>query len=417
MYPARTQLRGPAAGLAGAARVANDLGLSQCVTFDMGGTSFDVGVIENGQPVAAKEWELEYNVPIGVPMLDIRSIGAGGGSIAYLDRGGMLRVGPQSAGSEPGPIWYGRGGRNFTVTDANVLAGRIHANTLGSDLRPTINRDAIWAATSENQGDLSLAHAFHDPSTLADAVLRVVNAHMAACVREITVRRGRDPGEFALLAFGGAGPLHAVDIARELGAKRVVIPSSPGLLSAYGCLTADLVVDSLAPARLKVTDLDREALAGLVSDRAQAVRRTLNSYTSAPVETRVFYECQFQHQGHSIEVEGSLGLNGEQIGTRFLATYAETYGHLVPDAEILIRRVRVEGRCRRYAHDGVRLDEVASPASRPVNGSQNAYWRPDLPPDAIIKGPATIASQDASIYIPPDAVATVVDHGHIVVDP
>jgi N-methylhydantoinase A len=220
-----------------------------------------------------------------------------------------------------------------------------------------------------------------------------------------------------LVAFGGAGPLHAVDIARELGAKQVVIPSSPGLLSAYGCLTADLVVDSLAPARFEVTGLDRDALGDLVTDRIRAVQRMLERHTAAP-ETRIFYECQFQHQSHLIEIEGSHGMTGEQIGALFLSKYAESYGPLAPEAEILVRRVRVEGRCQRDAIDEARLTEVASIARTGyVERSKGTHWRPDLERDAVIKGPATITATDASIYVPPDAVARVVEYGHIVIDP
>ncbi len=203
-FPIRSVISGPAAGLTGASRVLAELGIDAAIACDMGGTSFDVGVIEGGRALSTPELELEYNVPIRIPTLDVRTIGAGGGSIASLDPGGMLLVGPRSAGSVPGPIWYGKGGRHFTVTDANVLAGRLRATRLGTELTPPIGIDEIWQTVVESQPDF--VAAFDDPLELSTAVLRVVVATMAACVREVTVASGRDPRDYVIISYGGNAP-------------------------------------------------------------------------------------------------------------------------------------------------------------------------------------------------------------------
>jgi N-methylhydantoinase A len=411
-FPIRSVISGPAAGLTGAARVLEELGISAAIGCDMGGTSFDVGVIEGGKPIATTDLELEYNVPIRIPTLDVRTIGAGGGSIAHLDDGGMLRVGPTSAGSVPGPIWYGKGGKRLTVTDANVLAGRLRATSLGTDLAPTVSEEEIWATVTENQADL--VAAFPDPQELSEAVIRVVVATMAGCVREVTVRSGRDPRDFAIISYGGAGPLHACEIAREMGIRRVVVPAYPGLLSAYGCLIADLVRESIVGVYSRLSDVRQDALAADLRGEAEALTTALQQIEPGAVDVRAHYECQFERQTHTIYVEAGLEADPEEIRQSFLGRYRQLYGELLPRSPIEVRSVRLEARAPRRAVDSWSLGDVAAADSSRPEGVE--HWRPELSLGSRIEGPATISAPDATLYLPPRCTAEVVSGGHIIVE-
>jgi N-methylhydantoinase A len=411
-FPIRSVISGPAAGLTGASRVLAELGIDSAIACDMGGTSFDVGVIEDGRPLSTPELELEYNVPIRIPTLDVRTIGAGGGSIASLDPGGMLRVGPRSAGSVPGPIWYGKGGRQFTVTDANVLAGRLRASRLGTELAPSVGLDEIWRTVVGSQPDL--VAAFGDPLELSTAVLRVVVATMAACVREVTVASGRDPRDYAIISYGGAGPLHACEIARALGIRRVVVPAYPGLLSAYGCLVADLAKDAIVTARGRLPDIDLPAVQRDLDAAADGLVDALRTIEDSPVTVRALYECQFERQTHTLYVEAALDAAADEIAAAFLRRYRQHYGELLPRSPIELRSVRLEARAPRPSAGSWSLGDVAvANVSRP-DGVE--HWRPEAQVGARFSGPTSISGPDATLYLPPGAMAEVVAGGHILVE-
>ena len=281
--PVRTVLSGPSAGVMGAVWLARHLGLSSLVTFDMGGTSTDVSFVKDGAPTLAFEREID-GIPLRVPVLDIHTIGAGGGSVARYDSGGALRVGPESAGAHPGPACYARGGLAATVTDANLFLGRLGPDGL---LGGSMGLDAGAAAGAIETLAASLGLS---PIETARGIVAVVNANMAGAVRLVTVQRGIDPTGLALLAFGGAGPLHAGALARELGIRTVVVPPSPGLLCALGLLVEDLRTDMVRTCvvRLDGDALDRldklfaemeaEALAWLERERVPAARRSLERW-------------------------------------------------------------------------------------------------------------------------------------------
>ena len=234
--PVRTVLSGPAAGTVGAAELAALAGIEDVISCDMGGTSFDVALIPKGMPAQSTGRQIEYGVPVQLPMVDVHTIGAGGGSIAWVDRGGVLQVGPDSAGAEPGPAAYGRGGNRPTVTDANAVLGRLDPQAqLGTEEGFQINvaeaERAIRKQISEPLG-LSVTDA-------ALGILRVANVKMAGAIRRV-LDRGHDPRRFALVGFGGAGPAHIVELAAEIGSTRVLIPPQPGITSALGCLLANV---------------------------------------------------------------------------------------------------------------------------------------------------------------------------------
>jgi N-methylhydantoinase A len=412
-FPIRSVISGPAAGMAGARRVLSEVGIDHAITCDMGGTSFDVGVVENGLPVSTTELQLEYNVPIKIPTLDIRTIGAGGGSVAYIDDGGMLRVGPESAGATPGPIWYGKGGTRLTVTDANVLAGRLKAATLGTGMKPALTRDEIWETVKENQPEL--VEAFPTPEQLSEAVIKVIVATMSACVRDLTVRRGRDPKDYAIVAYGGAGALHAAEIAQDLGIKRVVVPAFPGLLCAYGALVADYALDSVVTFRGALVDVDAAQLEQAVSKEIEDLTGQLNEFEGMHVTTRVFYECQFERQVHSLHVEAPVGISTEDLTETFLAEYKVHYGGMLPRTRIMVRSVRVEARSKRRGADTWSLRDAVSSTDL-VAPADAAHWRPSLNVGDVIEGPSTISAVDASVTVPTGCTATVVDDGHIIIE-
>ena len=235
---AKTIMSGPASGVMAASATLAQAGLANAITYDMGGTSTDVALIHGGVPQVSAELTIDYGLPIHVPMVDVRSIGAGGGSIASINAAGMLQVGPQSAGSEPGPICYGRGGELPTITDANLVLGRLDPDRLLAVTRPVTLAHVreIFEAKLARPLGLSVDEA-------AAAVIRLANTHMAGAIRMVSLSRGYDPRDFTLFAFGGAGPLHAVALAQELSLPEVLVPARPGLTNALGCLVADLRQD------------------------------------------------------------------------------------------------------------------------------------------------------------------------------
>ena len=232
---AKTVMSGPASGVIAAAYTGKRAGYKNLVTYDMGGTSTDVALILDAEPAVSNETEIEYAMPIHVPMVAVHTVGAGGGSIARVDASGLIQVGPESAGASPGPICYGRGGAEPTITDANLLLGRLDPKRLLAVDAP-VTVEQVKEVFAEKIG----AAAGLDAIAAAGAVLRLGNLKMAGAIRMVSVRRGHDPRDFALFAFGGAGPLHATSLARELGLPTVLVPARPGITNALGCVVADL---------------------------------------------------------------------------------------------------------------------------------------------------------------------------------
>ena len=252
---AKTVMSGPASGVIAAAATLAQSGLGNAITYDMGGTSTDVALIHGGVPEVSSELAIAYGLPIHVPMVDVRSVGAGGGSIASLNTAGVLKVGPESAGSTPGPICYRRGGTEPTITDANLVLGRLDPDGLTA-VEGTVDVAAVRAVIRDRLAR-PLGFSIEDA---AAAVLRLANTHMAGAIRLVSLSRGYDPRDFALFAFGGAGPLHAVAIARELGIPEVLVPARPGLTNALGCLVADLRQDLVNTVNAPLATLDMDVV-------------------------------------------------------------------------------------------------------------------------------------------------------------
>jgi len=403
--PVRTVLSGPAGGVVGAAAMAKSSGYDRIITFDMGGTSTDVALVDReARPSSQAEIA---GLPVGVPMLDIHTVGAGGGSIARFDAAGALRVGPESAGADPGPICYGRG-TEPTVTDAHLILGRLRADRfLGGSFRPDLERTrrilGEWLKRSRTR--LSLEQ-------VSSGIIRVVNATMEKAIRVVSIERGHDPRDFALVAFGGAGGLHACALAEALGIPRVIVPAFPGALSAFGILVSDVVKDYsktvLWPARDKVPfhRLDQE-FSTLGRRAKQDFRR---EGWHGKIEELPSVDVRYRGQGYELAVPYSRALL-----VAFQGEHERRYGYSYPQREIEIVTLRLRTRIRSsLGHRPIRLAyagavSLPSSATRPqwvpaVIENQRVrtviYDRHALLPGVERKGPAVVTEYSATTLIP-----------------
>ena len=328
-HAALTVLSGPAAGAAAAALVAEACGEPDLVCFDMGGTSCDVSVVEAGQ-VRETAGAAVAGRPVALPMVDIHTVGAGGGSIAWRDAGGALRVGPRSAGAVPGPAAYGRGGREPTVTDAHVVLGRLRADAPLAGI--VLDVAAAHAAVALLAGDLGL-----DPQACARGILDVANAEMTRALRVMTVERGIDPRGFALLAFGGAGPLHAAEIAAALGMRRILVPRASGVLSALGLAAADRRMTRQRSVLLRGASLSDQRLAAEVRALEADARAALGA-PQAPVRTVA--ETRFAGQSHELAVPLAPDVGVAGLRAAFAALHERRNGWSDPGAPIELVTLR-----------------------------------------------------------------------------
>ena len=424
--PVRTLLSGPSAGVSGAAWVARAAGVASLITFDMGGTSTDVARVEGGQPILVGERAIG-GYPVRIPALEIESVGAGGGSIAWVDSGGALKVGPESAGAVPGPVCYGRGGRRPTVTDANVVLGRLSATHL-LDGRMGLRSDLAHGALETLGAELGLS-----PVQAARGVLSVVATNMLGAIRVVSVRKGYDPREYTMVAFGGAGPLHAATLARDLGIRRVLVPPAPGILCALGLLVEPLRLDlvrtrvgllaSLAlPEITQVFDeLEAEATAGLDREAVPAERRHL---------VRAF-DMRYLGQNFELTVDapGELG-DHDALRRAFVAEHERVYGYAAPDEPIQIVNVRLtalgdpdpltlpalagaespDPAKARTGERAVYFEEVADFVPTPI------YRRERLLAGHRLEGPAIVEQMDSTTVVLPGQHALVDERGNLLIE-
>jgi len=425
--PVRTILSGPAGGVVASAWLAQQLGLARAISFDMGGTSTDVCLLD-GPPRTTHETTLA-GLPVAVPVLDVHSVGAGGGSLARMDAGGALRVGPQSAGATPGPICYGRGGAGLTVTDANLVLGRLDPeHFLGGTFRLDVQAaergfEKFLAGPARHAG-------FASAPELAAGIVAVSNATMEKALRVISVERGYDPRDFSLICYGGAGGLHAADLARALGLPAVIIPPNPGAFSALGILLSDVVRDAsqsvLLPVpagdqphvrallrqidrrfahlhRLALSELRRE---GFNADRAHASRRL---------------DLRYQGQSYELSVPFTAGFRKS-----FHREHVKAYGYAYPERPLEIVNLRLRlviptpksrGRARKLGP--ARQAQEALIKTKPVwfeskLHSTGIYERRRLAPGATLRGPAVIVEYSATTVVPPDFACKVDEHMNLI---
>jgi N-methylhydantoinase A len=422
--PVRTVLSGPAAGTVGAAELAALAGIEDVISCDMGGTSFDVALIPKGKPAQSTGRQIAYGVPVQLPMVDIHTIGAGGGSIAWVDRGGVLQVGPESAGAEPGPAAYGRGGDEPTVTDANAVLGRLDPQAqLGTEEGFHINvaaaESAIRKRISEPLG-LSVTDA-------ALGILRVANVKMAGAIRRVSVDRGHDPRRFALVGFGGAGPAHIVELAAEIGSTRVLIPPQPGITSALGCLLADVRHDFVHAVNTDVDTITVEQVRDVfAAQREQGVRILRHDqFPTERIKVHHYADMAYTKQLHNLLVplsDASERWTGKHLTEAFLECYQETYGGLLRRGNMKLVNLRtvVVGKREMVRFSSEPAVEHHEPLRRQVTFVEGTFETPvvsraALKPGQRWDGPVIVEQQDTTTVVPPSAVVEVHPTGSLVV--
>lgn len=417
--PVHTILSGPAAGVIGAVAIAQQAGRPNSISIDMGGTSFDVSLSYRGEVRRTQESELE-RLPVKVPMVDIHTLGAGGGSIAWIDSGGALRVGPQSAGADPGPACYGNGGTKATVTDANLVLGRLGATSL---LGGTMNLDADLARNVIAQ---NIAHPLGlTLEEAAEGIVQVVNASMVKGIRVVSVSKGYDPREFCLMAFGGAGPLHAAELAAEMDIPTVLVPVAPGVTSALGLLMADLRHDFAQTVLKPGSELSPMEITFRYEQlETQAVEQM--SREGVPVQDVTLArtaDARYVGQGYELEVAVASGKLEQQhlddIMERFHNSHVRNYGYASRDNAVEVVNLRVTALAAMPRPDLARSSgPTGGDASNALIGERDVYFKNEtkrtgiydrsvLRPGDTIIGPAIVEQLDSTTVVWVDQTATV----------
>ena len=429
--PVRTALSGPAAGVIAATRIASSCGFSNVITCDMGGTSFDVSLVANGESALAPQTAIDFGMVMRTPMIEIITIGAGGGSIAWVDRGGLLQIGPESAGSDPGPVCYGLGNQRPTVTDANLVLGRINAERpIGGKLACLDTDAAARAIDKEIGAPLGL-----DTMTAAEAIIRVANARMAGAIRLVSIERGYDPRHFVAMPFGGSGSLHAGALIKEVGLARALVPRYPGVTSALGCVIADMRHDFVHTLNRLLDELDMAELDGEMLSKARDGDALLAEagLSFERIEHRFELDMLYLGQTHTVPVplplqptESTTGITRELIQHAFEESYCDAYGRLLAGIPVRVMNLRVTVVGRRPKFDMGLLAPVAGNNGGGLGGTRRIwadggwheatiYERLELPVGATIPGPALLEQPDSTIFIDPGLQGEVDAHGNLVI--
>ncbi|MDE2791727.1 MAG: hydantoinase/oxoprolinase family protein [Paracoccaceae bacterium] len=421
--PVRASLSGPAAGVQGALYRAAVAGIDNIITLDMGGTSADVALLENGVPVEVVARDLA-GFPIRIPSFDVNAVGAGGGSIAWIDSDGLFKVGPRSAGAVPGPVCYNQGGTEPTVTDANVMLGRLNGSTLLGGRMP-IRHDLSVEAIARLAGCLNMA-----PEDTALGIVQVACATMVKAIRSISVERGYAPSEFSLFVFGGAGALHAVDVARELGMGRIVVPPSPGILCAEGAMNAPLSIEFVATLLVPVSPEATGALARAISELDAKVSNWFASESVPRPQQKTTWTvaARYLRQNYELTLPIDIAASGgsllEGIDSSFHNAHERNYGFCSPGEPVQLVNLSVKA-----LGELPRPDLPVLPGSpRPDPGwhRDTLFWRGDsrmtpvydraeLVAGQAISGPAIIEQMDATVLVFPGDECVVDNWGNIIV--
>ena len=431
--PVRTALSGPAAGVIAAAAITEAAGFPDVITGDLGGTSFDVSLVVGGKTALAAQTTIDFGLVIRTPMIEITTIGAGGGSIAHVDAGGMLQVGPESAGSRPGPVCYGQGNDRPTLTDANVVLGRINAERpIGGKLARLDVEAARAAIETHVAKPLGL-----DVMVAAEAIVRIANAKMAGAIRLVSIERGHDPGRFAAVPFGGGGALHAGALIKDVGLKAALVPRYPGVTSALGCVIADVRHDQVQTVNLRLEGLDAAALDARMVEEAAQARAVVEAAELAVERIDILFELDMHYVGqtHTVSVPlpvtveaGTTGVDEAVIRQAFETAYRASFSRLLDGVPARIVNLRTAAVGRRPAFDMAALApgadaslEAAKLGTRQVwfdGGWHEAaiYARLALPVGTVVPGPAVLEQPDATTVIDPDLTARVDDFGNIIVE-
>jgi N-methylhydantoinase A len=431
---------GPAAGVIAAGAVAAPYRYANVLSFDMGGTTAKVGLIQDGRLRLSTEMEVGAQAvtplgegrgggyPVRTPVIDLVEVGAGGGSEAWIDAGGALRVGPRSAGARPGPACYGQGGTTPTITDANLALGRLDPGFfLGGEM--TLDAEAARRAIAVKVATpLGL-----DPLAAASGIVEIANAHMIGAMRLVSVQRGYDPRDFVLVAFGGAGPLHANALARELGIPTVLVPPSPGIASAIGMLATDVRHEFVATRRTRLDRLTPEALEALFADFTREGDARLERDAVPPAERRMLRSADLRYHGQSFELPVTVppgpltAADVERIRRDFHAQHERAYGYAAPEDAVELVNVRLAAIGVTPKPRRAPLPE-GGPSAAPAFKNRRDVWFADagsfratpvldrgkLLRGNVIEGPAIVEEPDASTLVHPGWSATVDAHGNLV---
>tara|TARA_B100000676_G_scaffold303808_1_gene354927 strand:+ start:5052 stop:7085 length:2034 start_codon:yes stop_codon:yes gene_type:complete len=420
-----TVMSGPASGVIAAAYTATVSGYPNVITCDMGGTSCDVGLIKEGVPQVSTELEIEYAMPIHVPMVDVRTIGAGGGSIAQISAAGILEVGPESAGAVPGPICYGRGGRNPTITDANMVMGRLNPAMMVSS---EVSIEDVASILDEKIAKpLNLSTA----DEAAAAIIHIANNKMAGALRLVSLARGHDPRDFVLFPFGGAGPLHASALARELGLPKVLIPARPGITNAVGCTVADVRHDYVNTINSPLPQVDMKEIKTVFRNQEKSGRETIE-FEGIAIEKIIVQhdvDMQFQGQTHILTVPvDTADVTREELHKIFAKAYWNRFAVELEEIRPVVVNLHTAVIGKRKSIDLIDLiDDKARKTS--VNAAKVGmrsvwfeggraetpiYQREALPLNAKLKGPAILEQSDTTLVVEPKDTLEFDGFGNII---
>ena len=431
-FPVRTALSGPAAGVIAGAYIGVSAGYPNLITCDMGGTSFDVSLVEGGESALAAQTAVDFGMVVRTPMVEIATIGAGGGSIASVDRGGLLQIGPESAGSDPGPVCYGQGNDRPTVTDANVVLGRINADKPIGGKLARLDIDA-----AKNSIKIHVADPLGiETMEAAEAIIRVANAKMAGAIRLVSVERGHDPKKFVAMPFGGGGALHAGALIKDVGLSKAVVPRYPGVTSALGCVIADMRFDRVHTINALLDDLDIKALASEIKKTAKDGQKRLAEadVTFEGEEHSIELDMLYLGQTHTVAVKLPIGLENVEssldiniIRTAFENTYTKAFGRLLHNIgmRILNLRVTVIGLRPKFDLSILCPSSDCSVEKAKIDFRQvwfegkwwqtDIYNRLDLPEEQVVPGPALLEQPDTTIFIDPDLEGKVDQFGNLII--
>ena len=431
-FPVRTALSGPAAGVIAGAYIGVSAGYPNLITCDMGGTSFDVSLVEGGESALAAQTAVDFGMVVRTPMVEITTIGAGGGSIASVDRGGLLQIGPESAGSDPGPVCYGQGNDRPTVTDANVVLGRINADKPIGGKLARLDIDA-----AKNSIKIHVADPLGiETMEAAEAIIRVANAKMAGAIRLVSVERGHDPKKFVAMPFGGGGALHAGALIKDVGLSKAVVPRYPGVTSALGCVIADMRFDRVHTINALLDDLDIKALASEIKKTAKDGQKRLAEadVTFEGEEHSIELDMLYLGQTHTVAVKLPIGLEDVEssldiniIRTAFENTYTKAFGRLLHNIgmRILNLRVTVIGLRPKFDLSILCPSSDCSVEKAKIDFRQvwfeGKWWqtviynRLDLPEEQVVPGPALLEQPDTTIFIDPDLEGKVDHFGNLII--
>lgn len=425
--PIRTILSGPAGGVLAGKIVAKDTAYKNIITIDMGGTSLDTALIENEEPQFTTMSEIDGR-PVKVPMIEMNTIGSGGGSIAWIDSGGALRVGPHSAGANPGPVCYGNGGQEPTVSDANVILGRLNPDSiLGGRMKMDV--EAARKVVKEKIADplgLTVEEA-------AEGILKVININIVRGIRVVSIEKGHDTRDFSLMAFGGAGPLHAVDIANELGSSEVIIPQNPGIACAEGMLMADVRHDFVQTYTSILSDLDFSKINRILNRLSKKATEELSDEGFENKDINLEISLDLRYVGQAYEINIPLGdaseiteLTLNQAISLFHETHEKIYGFNRESQELELVNIRLIGigkikKVENIKQENTLKNKVEAISERHVYFNREfvttpIYQRTDLNSETEIEGPAIIEQLDSTIVIYPKQVAATDEKGNLIIN-